>query len=206
MRSLRMALTAGLALVVPLAMASPAAAHERRRVGRHDVVVGWLEEPAYAGFQNAVQFIVSRNDRPVEDATLEVVVLFGEEGAEERTESLALEPAFGSPGEFHATVIPTRPGTYTFEISGEVEGDELDETFTSSPDTFNDIQEPRDVQFPARDPSSGELGQAVERLRTEQAAAESEASRARTLGLAGIGLGAVALIVAVLRGRRATPR
>lgn len=40
-------------------MARPAMAHERRTVGAYTTVVGWAEEPAFAGFPNAAQIVIS---------------------------------------------------------------------------------------------------------------------------------------------------
>lgn len=214
-------------MIVGLAL--PATAHEEREVGDHTLVVGWLDEPAFAGFKNAVQFIASHGDGdPVTGATLEVEVIFGEADAEERTEPMPLEAAFGTPGEYHAFLIPTRPGTYTFHVLGSLEeGEELDETFTSGEQTFNDVREPTEAQFPAQDPSTGELAEAVSRLQTrldtaqEQvtgstealAAARSDAdaasdaaSLARLLAIVALvvaaGAGAVAL---VMRSRTRAP-
>jgi YtkA-like len=164
-----------IALVLP---AAPAAAHEHRRVNGNDVVVGWLEEPAFAGFLNAVQFIVTRGDQPVENARLEVEVVFGGPDAEQRTDPMPLEPAFGAPGEYHATVIPTRAGQYTFHVTGSMNGS-IDEVFTSGPETFNDIEEVSGVQFPEQDPSAGELGEAVTELQGQLDEAMAAAQEAR---------------------------
>jgi hypothetical protein len=167
--------TAALGFLV-VALVSPALAHEEREFDGHTLVVGWLEEPAFAGFKNAMQFIVSHGDGdPVTGAELEVEIVFGDADADERTEPMPLEPAFGTPGEYHAFLIPTRPGTYTFHVSGTLEGNEqLDETFTSGEQTFDDVHEPADVQFPAQDPSTGELAEAVTRLQTRLASAQEQ--------------------------------
>jgi hypothetical protein len=166
---------AAIALALP---AAPAAAHESRHVNGADVVVGWLEEPAFAGFLNAVQFIAARGGQPVADARLEVEVVFGGPEGEQRTDPMPLEPAFGTPGEYHATLIATRPGRYTFHITGTMNGP-VDEVFTSGPETFNDIQEVSGVQFPAQDPSAGELGEAVTQLQEQLDRARAAAQEAR---------------------------
>jgi hypothetical protein len=227
MRPLRWAIACAAAWgFLTVALVAPALAHEEREVGGHTLVVGWLEEPAFAGFKNAVQFIASHGEGdPVTEANLEVEVIFGEAEAEERTEPMPLEPAFGTPGEYHAFLIPTRPGTYTFHVFGALEGEELDETFTSGEQTFNDVREPTEVQFPAQDPSTGELAEAVTRLQTrldsaqEQvtalAAARSEAedaadaaSLARLLAIVALVVGVGAVVVALVmrsRTRAAAP-
>lgn len=230
MRFRRIATAALMAAPFVATMAVPALAHEEREVGGHQIVVGWLDEPAYAGFKNAVQFIASHGDGdPVNGANLEVEVVFGEAEADERSEPMPLDPAFGTPGEYHAFLIPTRPGTYTFHVFGTLgQGEEFDETFTSGEDTFDDIHEPTDAQFPAQDPTNGELSDAVTRLQTRLesaqgqvaqtqealAAARSDSQAAEdTAGLARL-LAIVALAVAVIgaaalvlgqRRRRASP-
>jgi hypothetical protein len=171
------ALAAAAAIALAL-LAAPAAAHEQRHVNGNDVVVGWLEEPAFAGFLNAVQFIATRGGQPVEDARLEVEVVFGDPAGEERTDPMPLEPAFGAPGEYHATLIPTRPGRYTFHVTGTMDGP-VDELFTSGPQTFDDIEEVSGVQFPAQDPSAGELGEAVTQLQEQLDEARAAAQKAR---------------------------
>jgi YtkA-like len=211
------ALAAAAAIALAL-LAAPAAAHEQRHVNGNDVVVGWLEEPAFAGFLNAVQFIATRGGQPVEDARLEVEVVFGDPAGEERTDPMPLEPAFGAPGEYHATLIPTRPGRYTFHVTGTMDGP-VDELFTSGPQTFDDIEEVSGVQFPAQDPSAGELGEAVTQLqeqldearaaetelaaaREDAASAEDAAGLARILAIAAAVAALAAIVIALIRRPR----
>ncbi|MGH2663388.1 MAG: hypothetical protein ACRDH8_11410 [Actinomycetota bacterium] len=202
-----------IALGVTLATAAPATAHEERRQGDHVFVVGWLDEPTYVGFPNAVSFEVAHGDEPAE-GEFEVEVIFGDENSEERTDSLPLDPVDGSPGEYVAAVIPTRAGTYTFHITGTLEdGDEVDEAFTSGADTFDEPQDPAGAQFPAEDPTAGELAERLERVDSRlaslqrsvvQAAAPSEeGGDSQILAIIGVVLGALALIgLVALRPRR----
>lgn len=160
----------------------PASAHEGREVGGFHFVVGWGEEPAYAGFKNSVQLMLSdRSDKPVADLgdTLKVEVIFGSE-----KKSVPLEPnfelgEFGEPGDYRAWLIPTRAGSYTFHFTGNVKGQNIDEKFTSSDKTFDDLKEPTDVQFPAKDPSNAQLSERLQRD-TTRLQKEDEA-RAQTL-------------------------
>ena len=130
------ALTAG-----PLA--GTAEAHERRTVGPVQMVVGWLNEPAYAGFLNAVQLRLSDDAGPISDAgdAVKVEIDFGDQ----KMGPVALAPAFGSPGEYRANLIPTRAGAYPFRFVGTVRGQQLDQKFTSSPTTFDSAKEPSDA-------------------------------------------------------------
>jgi hypothetical protein len=223
MRRSSILLVAVLALGVVVLGPGSAWAHEERTVGRFAFAVGFGTEPAYAGQENSVQLFLhdAATDRPIDDLgpTLRVQV----EYQGRKMPPLVMEPDFeigesGTPGDYRALFFPTRPGDYTFHLSGTVEGQAVDETFTSGPKTFSSVQDPADAEFPAKDPTAGELAQAVERLgprvdrlvsgqndaaaRAEDAAdaarsAKSEAAVALavggTLGLAGVALAAWAL-------------
>jgi hypothetical protein len=189
-------------LIVPTGAAQ---AHESRQVGDLTLVVGWANEPAFAGFGNEVQVIVTetRGERPVEDGELEAEVVFGEGGASTR---VTLDPSFSTPNEYLGYIIPTRPGTYTFNVSGRVGGETIDETFTSGPDTFNDVQNPADAEFPEQDPTRGEIAEALDRLsgRIEELRAQEPAEEEGTdlaLWIA-IGAAVLALIAVGVAARR----
>lgn len=199
-----MSLFACLLVAVPCMGAS---AHERQQIGDLELVVGWAAEPAYVGSHNAVQLRVSRGGQPVEAAheNLRVEVRFGDESTGPRP----LRPVFGEPGEYRSDLLPTRPGAYTFHFTGEIDGDEIDQSF--GPPGFDEVQGTADVEFPVQDPSRAELAQSMERLgpRLDDAvaAAESADGTARVAlvaGLAGLLAGLVALALALTR-RRGTP-
>jgi hypothetical protein len=201
-RAVAVATIAAAVLIVP---AGAAQAHESREVGDLTLVVGWSNEPAFAGFGNEVQVIVSetRGERPVEDGELEAEVVFGEGGA---STQVTLDPAFSTPNEYLGYIIPTRPGTYTFNVSGTVGGETIEETFTSGPDTFNDVQNPTDAEFPEQDPTRGEIAEALDRLsgRIEELRAQEPAEEEGTdlaLWIA-IGAAVLALIAVGVAARR----
>ena len=151
--------------------AGPASAHETRVVGDIVIVAGWGNEPTYAGYQHPVEVFLSEVGKskdeegpPISDAELQVEVFFGPEASGTSSGLLQMEEAFGEPGHFEADMIPTRPGTYTFHFTGTIAGQEIDEVFTSGPDTFSDAELAADISFPVKDPTTGELAQAVDRL------------------------------------------
>jgi hypothetical protein len=203
-------------LLVPL-LASPASAHEEKTVGRYHFVVGFGDEPAYAGEKNSVQLILAdANDKPVTDLTdtLKVEVTTG--SAEPL--QLAMEPffevgEFGTPGDYRAFFIPTAPGSYSFHFTGAIKGQKVDQTFKSGPQTFSDIQDPAEVQYPVKQPTGGQLATRADRetarvdaaLAAERDQAKDDAASARTLAVIGLVvgvLGLIAAIVALARGRR----
>jgi hypothetical protein len=209
------AFAAGASLAIVVGGLAPAAlAHEERTHGDVEMVAGFGTEPAYAGQPNSVQLILSHDGEPVVDlgGTLDVEVSFGDE-----TMAFELEPnfavgAFGEPGDYRAWFIPTRPGQYTFHFTGSIEDEEIDETFTSGPRTFSDVNDPAEIQFPEQDPSTGELAERIDRevprltsaideVRAASLSRVSEASddaaAARTLALIGLVAGILGLIVGV---------
>ncbi len=204
-----------------------ASAHEQRQVGAYQFTVGWSGEPTYIGEQNDVQlFIHDAHGRPVDDIgsppTLQVEVIFGSQ----TSSPLDLEPSFdpdtglGTHGEFDAALIPTAVGNYTFHFYGTLNGQKIDQRFTSGPTTFNTVQDPTGIEFPTKVPTVPELSALTGRLspRVDHAAAvastsASHANSAHTLsviavilGAAGLVLGAAALVVSRRRAQRTTPR
>ena len=204
------------ALLVPL-LASPAAAHEEKAVGKYHFVVGFGDEPAYAGEKNSVQLILAdATDKPVTDLgnTLKVEVTTGTA----QPLQLAMEPffevgEFGTPGDYRAFFIPTAPGSYSFHFTGTIKGQQVDQTFKSGPQSFSDIEDPAQVQYPVKQPTGGQLATRADRetgrinaaRAAERDQAKSDAALARTLAIVGLivgALGLVAGIVALARGRR----
>jgi hypothetical protein len=184
--------------------ASSALAHESRVVGDIEMVVGWGNEPVYAGYQHPVEVFISEpapseeeEGKPISDVELQVEVFFGPEASGTSSGALAMEEAFGEPGHFEADMIPTRPGTYTFHFTGTVAGQDIDEVFTSGPDTFSDANLAGDIQFPERDPTTGELAESIERL----SGRVDDAGGGTALWVA-IGTGVIALIALVAAVRK----
>ena len=210
-RSMRAMFAAELAVALMLLGATPALAHEGRKLGDLEMEVGWGTEPAYSGEVNSVQILLVHDGKPVVDLgdTLDVEVTFGDQ-----TQTFSLEPffeegEFGTPGDYRAWLIPTTPGQYSFHFTGTIDGEDVDETFTSGPNTFDDVENPQSVEFPDQQPTSGELAARIDRVEPRlasaigdvQADAQSaadDASSAKTFGLIGIAVGLIGLIVAVV--------
>ena len=218
------ACAAGVCLV--LLVSALAEAHVVQQWGAYSVAMGWWQEPTYVGVQNAVQVIVKdASGNPVADLAsgdLQVVVSI----AGQSTAALPLDPSLdpdtglGRPGEYLAWLIPTVPGDYTFHLSGSIHGQPVDETYTSSDQTFNPVEDATAAQFPLKLPSQTELSGLSERLTArvgEAASAASAAQQAATdarhdastallagtaVGGLGVLVGLVALLVALRAARR----
>jgi hypothetical protein len=189
---------------VGLIGAAPAYAHEQRQVGAYLFTVGWSSEPTYLGEPNDVQlFIHDAKGNPVDDIgtppTIHVEVIFGNQ----TSAPLDLEPSYdpdtglGTHGEFDASIIPTEPGNYTFHFYGTLNGQAIDQDFTSGPTTFNTVEDPTPIEFPTKTPTVPDLANLTSQLTPRVASAAGKANSAHSLGLIGVILGAAGLVVAL---------
>ena len=187
----------GLVAAIGLILLSvvPAMAHETREVGEYEIVIGFIDEPVYVGSRSGLEFFVTLDDEPVEglEETLEAAVQFGEEIRE-----LPVSARFGEPGAYQSYFIPTAAGPYTFRIFGTIDGADIDESFTSSEEGFNEVQEVTSGQFPVRFPTQAELAAQAQ----QGATAAGQATLALVVGGAGLLIGLVALGTTLARARR----
>ena len=175
----------GAALLLSLVVSSAVSAHVVKQFGTYSVAMGWLHEPTYVGVENAVQVVVKDGGgNPVNDLApgdLEVVV----STAGQQTAALPLQPSFdpdtglGTPGEYTASLIPTEVGDYTFHLTGSIHGTAVDETSTSSDQTFDSVTAGTDVQFPVKEPAIGDVSTLVQRVDGRATSAQSAASTAQ---------------------------
>ncbi|HEX9775776.1 MAG TPA: hypothetical protein VGB83_09375 [Actinomycetota bacterium] len=203
----------GGATLAVLGSAAPASAHLHQHVDGYDTTVGWEVEPAYIGYQNAVSFAIRQAAEeehaggdehaagaPAKRVKLQVEVFFGAEASGEKLGPLDLTPVFGSEDTYHATVVPTDPGTYTFRIFGTVAGEDFEQSYTSGEagavggTQYNDVSDTAAVQFPNTEPDNGELADRIQRTDDRLVAASDDASSAGTLAIVGIVVGALGLL------------
>jgi hypothetical protein len=190
----------------------PALAHTEVGDGDLNMVVGFGTEPAYAGQPNSAEVIVTHDGEPVTDlrpGDLQVEVTYGDAST-----SLDLEPNFavgeyGEPGDYRASFVPSQPGSYTFRITGTVDGEDVDEEVSSGPDTFSDVIDVAEVSFPeVSAPSSEELVQRIEQeasrtadtlaaTETAAQAAADDAASARTTAMIALLVGAIGVIAGI---------
>ncbi|MEA2477878.1 MAG: hypothetical protein QOF16_1259 [Actinomycetota bacterium] len=200
-------------MLIALAM-TPAYAHEQRNVGKYSFVVGFGDEPAFTGQKNSVQLFLNdaKSGKAITDLgnTLNVQVSYGGQTMPEMTMEPDFEIGeFGTPGDYRAWFFPTRPGKYTFHFTGTVKGQKIDESFTSSPTGFGEAEDAQSVEFPVKDPTTGQLNDRISREFPRVDASISDASdsadSAKTLGLIGIVMGGLGLLIGIagfMRGRR----
>src|SRR5258708_9846923 len=139
-----------------LLTATPAFAHEIRQVGAYQLTVGWLTEPTYVGQTNAVEvFVHNAKGTALDDLGpdgLKVQVITGSQTSDPRALNGAFDPdtGLGLHGQYLASIIPTSPGDYTFHLTGNINGQKIDEKFTSGDKTFNTVVDPSGVEFPVK--------------------------------------------------------
>jgi hypothetical protein len=200
---IRIASALAIAGLLLAGLALTATAHETREVeDEFEFVVGYTTEPAYVGQMNGLDLRIfylngdghSRDDdhndaddqyasdaQPVEGAeeTLRAAIQFGGESKE-----LDLRAVWGQPGHYTADVVPTSTGAYSFQITGEIDGVDVTETFSAGPDTFSEIESTDELNFPSGRSSDDEGG-------ADQATAIAIAGV--VAGLLGLAVGGVAL-------------
>jgi hypothetical protein len=185
-----------IALFISVFAVSAAFAHEVRPVGPYTFVVGFINEPAYAGQQNSVDLTICKGEKcnyevkdglrvlsnPVTDAdkTLKAEVNQGSAAPL----ALPLKPRFNNPGKYASYFVPSKAGTYAFHFFGTLEGNQINEKFTSGPNTFGDADQIHVYPSVASSPSQADIQ-----------ATQDNANRATTLGIIGIVVGVLGLAV-----------
>ncbi|MDA0259184.1 MAG: hypothetical protein O2972_10905, partial [Cyanobacteria bacterium] len=121
---------------------------------------------------------------------------------------MELRPLVGQDGSYVADFIPTAPGVYTFRFFGEIEGQAIDESFTSGPGSFDEVEPASSVQFPVTLREARELQSGLEGVQSDTTliatTADNAGSRASTAlligiigmlaGISGVGVGAYAVL------------
>ena len=185
----------GAILLASLAPA-PAAAHEERDVRGYSFEVGLIDEPVFVGDKSGLEILVKKGGQPVTglEKTLKAQVTQGSV-----TRDLPIR-ASEVAGAYSSAFIPTAAGKYTFHITGSLpDGSAIEETFTSSPTGFSEVQEATSGQFPVQFPTQAEL------VREAKAGSDAAAQVTIALALGGLGalLGLAALGVALAGRSRA---
>jgi hypothetical protein len=185
------------ATVLAISITVPVLAHEERTVGGYDLEVGFIAEPVYVGERSGLEIHVTKDGTPVEglETTLKAQVGFGS-----AQRDLTLAAREDAPGWYESIFIPTAAGRYTFHLTGTIEGQAIDQSFTSSPTGFNEVNEAATGQFPDVLPTTTEIAAQA----TKGADAAGQMLLAIGLGAAGAILGLVALAVSLADRRRAT--
>lgn len=204
--------------ISPLSI-KPASAHISKVFGNYIVEVGWGNEPSYNGLMNEVQVTVKKgsgdNAKPIINAldTMQISVKYGSV-----TKQLDFVPSDKENGQYVTELIPTRIGSYSLILKGNVEGQNID---TEIP--LDDVESIDTLNFPQADSSSstsniGQVGSIINQLTSDIEEAKSSANSAAQsvanvgksfqevkdttdrlymISMAGIGIGVAGIVIAV---------
>ncbi|HJW19410.1 MAG TPA: hypothetical protein VJ571_02490 [Candidatus Nitrosotalea sp.] len=140
----------------------PAEAHITKVFGNYIVQVGWDDEPVYTGLVNAAQVTIKKGSgdsaTPVIDAlkNMQISVKYGSV-----TNPLDFLPSNTVDGQYHASLIPTRVGTYSLVLKGTVEDQTID---TEIP--LDDVNSIDALNFPPSVDSSSDTSVNVDKMGT----------------------------------------
>lgn len=167
-------------------------AHERRAVGSYTFVVGFLTEPALLNEPNSLDLRISKTEDASPVTGLNTTLKFAVT-ANGKTTEVPIAARFNTPGAYNAYFMPTFEGEYSFRIYGTIEGNNVDEKFTSGPGTFSSVAAPN--AFPnAIDEASEDTNEFEARILALES--DDGGSDSGTLfGIIGIIVGAAGLLV-----------
>lgn len=166
-----------------------ASAHEGREIGPYEIQFGWQVEPAYAGIYNGPELrIVQKgateaDEKPVTSAEkrLQLKVMFGNQ-----SKVLKLQPDGQDPGHYTASLTPTRPGDYTFQLTGTISSTGamstsemitptvINEKFTSTTGEFSTVEPASDILFPDTKADMVSLQTQIDALKTQIKALQAD--------------------------------
>jgi hypothetical protein len=175
-------------LLVPLV----ASAHQTVTDAGYDIEYGWVNEPVIINQPNAVVINITKHSDTTTDTTttpadvdVSGLVISASYGGQVKT--LKLQPlGEDTPGQFVAPMMPTVAGQYTIQLSGKIDGNDI-QTIQVQPEEANT---PDLVQFPV-------VSDASAAMTAQLAAAQSQAGTAQTIAIAGVVLGLIGTAVGV---------
>lgn len=205
-------------LVISPYMVKPASAHITKAFGNYLITVGWNNEPALTGQKNAPLVIVEKGSsssaKPVINAlaNMQISIKYGTV-----TKLLDFVPSQTTDGQYVSPLIPTRVGTYSLVMNGNVENQAIN---TQIP--LDDVASVDTINFPQADSSGssniGQLGPIINQLTSDIEEAKSSANSAAQsvanvgksfqevkdttdrlymISMAGIGIGVAGIVIAV---------
>ena len=208
MRFRHRAVSALIGAALPLCLATGVLAHDIHHYPKVTLALGWLHEPAYTGFDNAVQVIVKDAAGNAitaiteRDLTVDVSLGTAQLNGLQLLPTADPDTGLGTPGEYQVHFIPTAPGNYTFHLKGTVTGQVVDETVTAGDTTFAPVTSATDVEFPNKVPANADLNtkldQVGQRVTDAASSAQSAAQSAQNTATPALVVGLVGLVIALL--------
>ena len=194
-------------LLFSVGVVSQAFAHTTVEVEPYQIEVGWGTEPPVVGFRNDFVFQISEpGDNPglkvgVKNAfkNLEVTAKFG---GVTKVLDIGSDPR---PGHYLSHVIPTKTGSYSIQIKGDINGVPIDEEIT-----VEDVESTAVLDFPPTAGTSSDqdvaalkiavssLQQDVSDLKSGTGIEVSSEGAAYDFAVLGLSIAAAAIILAII--------
>ena len=193
-------------LLFSIGMIVPSFAHTTVHVEQYEIEVGWGIEPPIVGIRND---LVLKITEPGETEgthkgvtsvfkNTDATVMFG--GASKKIE-INSDPR---PGYYFSSIIPTKTGSYTVELKGEIHGTPIDIKIP-----VEDVEPTAILDFP---PSSSEgtadisalknaissLQQDVSKLESGETSVSSDDGSAYDFAIFGVSIAAAAIVLSVI--------
>ena len=193
-------------LIIP-SLAGIAYGHTVDSVGEYRVEIGWMNEPVVSGETNAIEFYVSPLEPSLEledqvfqngvlglKKTVKIQLIYKDESI-----TLPLSPDHNIPGKYHAFINPTVSGFYQANILGTIE----DTTISLSMHPPK-VDERSHIEFP--EPSDLTVTQMIDGhtaliedvSNLKKSVNDLEKIQLNNIGYAGIGVGIIGIIIAVI--------
>jgi hypothetical protein len=114
--------------------------HTQIQVGNYTIEAGWENEPPLLNTLNNVLVSISENDNPVRNAMkdLSISIIYG--GLDKKLDFI---PSEESPGIYLADIIPSQLGSYSVNLTGTIETQNINNTIP-----IEDIEDTKKLTFP----------------------------------------------------------
>ena len=167
----RLFLLLSLSLLLILGFSS-AYAHKTITVQNLAIEVGWQEEPPFVGFMNAITFEINENTADGQSGVknafknLQAIVKYG---GITKILNIDSDP---NAGNYHSKIIPTRTGSLTVELKGDINGVPIDSEIP-----VEDVEDKGILAFPD---TAGSSEQDVTAIKNAMAGLEKEVTELKT--------------------------
>jgi len=193
-------------LIVP-SLAGIAYGHTVDSVGEYRVEIGWMNEPVVSGETNAIEFYVSPLEPGLEledqvfqngvldlKKTVKIKLIYKDQSI-----TLPLSPDHNIPGKYHAFINPTVSGFYQANILGTIEDTTI--SLSMHPPkvaerSYIEFPEPSDLTVTQMIDGHTALIEDVSNLK--KSVHDLEKTQLNNVGYAGIGVGVIGIIIAVI--------
>ena len=193
-------------LIVP-SLAGIAYGHTVDSVGEYRVEIGWMNEPVVSGETNAIEFYVSPLEPglELEDQIFQNGVLDLKKTVKikltykDQSITLPLSPDHNIPGKYHAFINPTVSGFYQANILGTIEETPISLSMHPPKVTersYIEFPEPSDLTVTQMIDGHTALIEDVSNLK--KLVHDLEKTQLNNVGYAGIGVGIIGIIIAVI--------